>query len=140
MKTFLVVVLLLVMPCLAAAQTAEQEVTALERTWIDAATNYDVAWFERVIADTFSNTSFEGVVTGKAATVADVKNKAGQASYSYENLKVQVYGDTAIATGITANKGTFKGKDSTGRYAWTDTWVRRGGQWQCVASHASRVN
>jgi len=140
MTKSLVVLLLLAVPCLAAAQTAEQEVAVLERAWIDAAVNYDVAWFERVMADTFVNTSFEGVVTGKAALVADVKNKASQATYSYENLKVQVYGDTAIATGITVNKGTTKGKDSTGRYAWTDTWVKRGGQWQCVASHASRVN
>jgi ketosteroid isomerase-like protein len=140
MTKFLVVLLLLVVPCLAAAQTPEQEVAVLERAWIDAAVNYDVAWFERVLADTFVNTSFQGVVTGKAAAIADVKNKASQAMASYENLKVRVHGDTAIATGITLIQGTTNGKDSTGRYAWTDTWVKRGGQWQCVASHASRVN
>lgn len=25
-------------------------------------------------------------------------------------------------------KGTYKGKDSSGRYPWTDAWVKRGGQ------------
>ena len=97
-----------------------------------------VAGFERHIADTFISTDFEGVVTGKAAMVADLKAKAGKETVSYDGLKVQVYGDTAIATGITAVKGTYKGKDSTGRYAWTDTWVKRGGQWQCVAGHSKQ--
>ena len=134
----LVLVLTLALPWAAAGQTAEQEVAALERAWLDAAMKYDVAWFERHIADTFISTDFEGVVTGKAAMVADLKAKAGKETVSYDGLKVQAYGDTAIATGITVVKGTYKGKDSTGRYAWTDTWVKRGGQWQCVAGHSSK--
>jgi ketosteroid isomerase-like protein len=52
---------------------------------------------------------------------------------------VQPYGDTAIATGIVVIKGTSKGKDVSGRSQWTDTWIKRGGQWQCVASHSTRI-
>lgn len=59
---------------------------------------------------------------------------------TYENLKVQVYGDAAVATGITVVKGgSYKGKDSSGKFPWTDTWVKRGGQWQCDASHSSKI-
>jgi hypothetical protein len=57
----------------------------------------------------------------------------------YENLKVQVYDDAAVATAISVVKGSYKGKDNSGKYPWTDTWVKRGGQWQCVASHASKI-
>jgi ketosteroid isomerase-like protein len=146
------VVLSLALPCLALGQAkpqqslppvgenATQEVTALERAWIDAGRQYDVAWFERYMAPSLISTDENGVVTDKAATIADVKSRATKIeSESYENLKVQVYGDTAVATGITVVKGTYKGKDNSGKYPWTDTWVKRGGQWQCVASHSSKI-
>ncbi len=123
-----------------AASNASQEVAALERAWTDAGTKYDVAWFERYIADTYISTDENGVVSDKATMIADVKNRASKPeSVSYENLKVQVYGDTAVATGITIYKGTYKGKDMSGKYPWTDTWVKRGGQWQCVAGHNSKI-
>ena len=102
---------------------AIQEVTALERAWIDAVRQYDVAWFERSLADSLISTDENGVVTDKAATIADVKTRASKnESVSYENLKVQVYGDAAVATGITVVKGgSYKGKDSSGKFPWTDT-------------------
>jgi ketosteroid isomerase-like protein len=123
-----------------AAPNAVQEVTALERAWIDATRQYDVAWFEKYMADTFVGTDENGVVTDKAALIADVKNKASNnQSYTYEGLKVQAYGDTAVATGISVVKGTYKGKDNSGKFPWTDTWVKLAGRWQCVASHNSKI-
>ena len=153
MKRLLVVVLLmLAVPCLAfgqaaakkpatgTGQTAEQQVSALERAWLDASQKYDAAWFESHIAGTMVNTDEEGVVTGKAALVGDVKDHANKfETLTYDDLKVQPYGDTAIATGIVVIKGTSKGKDVSGRSQWTDTWIKRGGQWQCVASHSTRI-
>jgi ketosteroid isomerase-like protein len=153
MKTLSVAVVLAVaLPCLALGQakpqqalpSAEQraihEVTALERAWIDASRQYDVAWFERNLAASCILTDEHGVVTDKAAMIADVKAQATKTeSYSYETIKVQAYGDVAVATGISVVKGSYKGKDNSGKYPWTDTWVKRGGQWQCVASHNSKI-
>ena len=141
------VALLLLLACLIfgqtkppAAQNAVQEVTALEKAWYDAARQYDVSWFERNLADTMVNTDENGVVTDKATMIADAKSKANKyESLSYEGLKVQVYGDAAIATGINLVKGTYKGKDNSGKYAWTDAWVKIAGRWQCVASHGSKI-
>jgi hypothetical protein len=36
-------------------------------------------------------------------------------------------------------KGRSKGKPINGRSQWTDTWINRAGQWQCVASHATTI-
>jgi len=122
------------------AQNAVQEVTALERAWLDAGRQYDVSWFERNIADSYISTDENGVVTDKATMIADVKNKASKyESLSYETLKVQAYGDAAVATGIAVVKGTYKGKDNSGKYPWTDTWVKLAGRWQCVAGHSSKI-
>jgi ketosteroid isomerase-like protein len=80
------------------------------------------------------------VVENKTALIANVKSKAFKAeSYTMENLKVQAYGDTAVATGISVIKGTYKGKDNNGKYPWTDTLIKIGGRWQCVASHNSKL-
>ncbi len=141
------VALLLLLACLIfgqtkppAAQNAVQEVTALERAWLDAGRQYDVSWFERNIADSYIGTDENGVVSDKATMIADVKNKASKIELlSYETLKVQAYGEAAVATGIVVVKGTYKGKDNSGKYPWTDTWVKLAGRWQCVAGHNSKI-
>ncbi|PYU38910.1 MAG: hypothetical protein DMG54_28710 [Acidobacteria bacterium] len=59
----------------------------------------------------------------------------------YEDVKVTVFGDTAIATGGFSGKGTdASGKPLNARERWTDTWVKMpNGKWQCVTSHISSV-
>jgi ketosteroid isomerase-like protein len=123
-----------------AGQNASQEVSALEKSWITASIKHEVAWFEKNIGETYIGTDENGVVQDKAALIADVKNQVSKTeSISYENFKVTVYGDAAVATGISVSKGTYKGKDNSGKYPWTDTWIKKGGQWQCVASHSSKI-
>jgi ketosteroid isomerase-like protein len=146
-KIVAAVALLLLLACLLfgqtkppAAQNAVPEVTALEKAWLDAGRQYEVSWFERNIADSYISTDENGVVTDKATMITDVKSKASKfESLSYETLKVQAYGDAAVATGITVVKGTYKGKDNSGKYPWTDTWVKLAGRWQCVAGHSSKL-
>jgi ketosteroid isomerase-like protein len=59
----------------------------------------------------------------------------------YEDLKVTVSGNAAIATGVFKAKG----KDPSGESfdhieRFTDTWVKMGGgKWKCVASHQSSI-
>lgn len=151
-RLFAGILVMLALPCLAfgqaaaqkaapaQVQTAAQEVSALESAWIDATLTYDAAWFERQLADTFVNTDEEGVVTGKAAMVADVKSRANvYETITYDDMKVHAYGDTAIATGIAVLEGTSKGKPIDSSSRWTNTWIKRAGQWQCVASQSTVI-
>ena len=54
-----------------------------------------------------------------------------------QDVAVELYGDTAIVVGVYHAKGSYKGKsyEHVGRF--TDTWIRQGKQWVCVASHTS---
>ncbi len=54
-------------------------------------------------------------------------------------MKVRVFGDTAIVTGSDTEKSTYKGKDSSGKYVWTDIFVKRNGKWQAVASESTKL-
>lgn len=54
-------------------------------------------------------------------------------------MKVRVFGRTAIVTGSDTEKSMYKGKDSSGKYVWTDVFVNRNGRWQAVASETTKV-
>lgn len=56
-----------------------------------------------------------------------------------DNVEVRFFGDTAVAHG---DETWVKKDGTTGRYVWTDIWVRRNGEWQIVAAQdaAASVN
>ena len=62
-------------------------------------------------------------------------------SVDYIDVKVMVFGDTAIAIGGFRGKGTDpSGKPLDANERFTDTWTKMAsGKWQCVASHQSPV-
>ena len=61
--------------------------------------------------------------------VTDTVTDAGN-----EGMRAHVYGTTAVVTGILWTKGHSKGVPFQHRYRYTDTWLRLGGRWQCIAS------
>ena len=95
---------------------------------------------ERYLADTYVFTGPDGTVENKAQAIADLKSgDLKLQSASLDGAKVQVYGDTAVVTYSSNDKGTYKGKDITGKTRWTDVFVNHNGRWQVVASHGSMV-
>jgi hypothetical protein len=44
-----------------------------------------------------------------------------------------------VVTGVYRETGTNKGKKYVIRSRYTDTWIRRNGTWQCVASHSTLI-
>lgn len=74
--------------------------------------------------------------TGKEALLAAAKTNTWS-SVEYTDLKVTVFGQTAIATGTFTGKGTIAGKPADVRERFTDTWVMANGKWLCVATHDS---
>jgi ketosteroid isomerase-like protein len=134
------VALALSIPCLATAQSVEQELKKLEMQYADAEVKKDVAVIGRLLADDYTLTDPDGIVITKAQTIADLKSGQDAVSSSaYSDMKVRIYGDTAVVTYVEKGKETYKGRDISGTRRWTDVWVKRGGSWQCVASHGSKV-
>jgi hypothetical protein len=60
-------------------------------------------------------------------------------SEELSDLKVLVYGNTAVAAATNRMKGTYKGEDLRGDYRFTDTWVKRNGKGHVVASRYTTV-
>ena len=93
-----------------------------------------------LLADNLVNTPSDGKVSGKAEILADIKSTKWT-SAEYTDVKVRVFGDTAIAFGGFKGKGTDgSGKPLDEYFRWTDTWVKMSnGKWQCVATTATPV-
>src|SRR5499426_518342 len=119
-------VLLSIAPPSQAQATAETEkaVAALEQQWLQSQKTNNPDLVAPLIADKFIGTGVDGKITGKAELLAEAK-ATKYTSMEYEDVKVTVFGDTAIATGGSKAKGTDgsgKPMDANGR--WTDTWLR----------------
>ena len=136
------VVFFLAAPFSAQAQDAASEVQKLERRWLDAYERLDDKAMDLIVADDFSITFPDGGVQNKAEVMASLKPRAGgtptTTKFLTEGVQARVYGDTVILTGVVVSEWFRDGK-SAGKEAmrYTDTYVKRNGKWQVVASHLS---
>jgi ketosteroid isomerase-like protein len=48
-------------------------------------------------------------------------------------------GDTAVVHGLWTEKSTLNGKDTSGQYRFTDTFIKRDGRWQAVATFSTKL-
>jgi ketosteroid isomerase-like protein len=136
----LAVSILLVTATWAQTGGTEQAVAALEQQWLKSQTTNNPDLLAPLLADKFVDTQADGKVMSKAQTLAMAKAMKWS-SAAYTDVKVMVFGDTAIATGgFKGSMTDVSGKAVTMDERWTDTWVKMpNGQWQCVASQATPV-
>jgi uncharacterized protein (TIGR02246 family) len=118
----------------------EKAVADLEQQWLKSQQTNNVKLVEPLLADGFTNTSSNGKVTNRAEAIAEAK-ATKYTSVDYLDVKVMVFGDTAIAIGNFRGKGTDpSGKPLDANERFTDTWAKMAnGKWQCIASHQSPV-
>ena len=118
----------------------EKEIEALEHAWARAYVERDCSVLDRIEADEWVCTTDDGTVLGKAEDMADVKSAAYRATlFKMDDVRVRVFGDTAVATALQTELATYKGAAANKVVRCTDTWLRRDGRWQCVATHLSPV-
>ncbi len=112
----------------------------VEREWAEAAVKADVATISRILIDEFIGTDPAGTVYDKQQALAALKSSANKViSAAVDDMTVRVFGDTGVVAGRSIVKEVAAGKQVTGRYRFTDTWIKRGGRWQCVASQGNRI-
>jgi ketosteroid isomerase-like protein len=131
-------------PVVAQAEEAggatEKAVMALEDQWLKSQQTNNADLIVPLLAEKFVGTTDDGKVMNKTEYLADAK-ATKTASARNEDVKVAVFGHTAIATGLWVGKGTdAKGSPFDVSVRWTDTWVRMAdGKWQCVATQSTPV-
>ena len=115
----------------------EKELLQLERDWTQASVKADATALGKILGDDWVGQGPTGAAT-KAQALADLKSGDSKTeSITLGDMKVRFFGDIAVVTGSDEEKSSYKGKDTSGRYTWTDVFVKRKGHWQAVASQST---
>jgi len=133
---------LLTVLTLSAQDTASvtREVMRLEQVASNALVKKDRAAVQPIYADDYSYIHSNGSVADKALELADVVSPESKwTSATLTDMKVRVYGNAAIATGLETLLGSEKGF-VPGPRRFTNVWVNRNGRWQEVAGQTTIVS
>src|SRR5713226_5577483 len=114
-----------------------------ENRWEASYGAHDVSVAQSLVANDFVGVYWDGKVMSKSGVISEIKkDKDTYKSAKNEKLAVHSYGpNVAVVVGTAREKGTGKdGKAFDRAFRFTDTWMLRNGQWQCVASQVMKVN
>ena len=117
-----------------------EKILALEEERNQAILHGDAAALERMTADDYTFITLRGELRTKAQVLANFKG--GLAKYdsrTISDLKVRVYGNTAVVTGRAIQQGMENGKDYSGDYWFTRVYVNQGGNWKTVALQTTLI-
>ena len=116
-------------------------ILALENAWNLAEEHKDAGALDGLLAATLAYTDYDGTFMNKAQFMASVKAPSLQPEQIVnESMTAQVYGDSAVVTGVYREKGVNHGKTYLRRGRFTDTWVSEDGTWRCVASESTLIS
>lgn len=126
----------------AKASTKNMAPRDAENAWEAAVMKHDYATVEGFLAADFMGVSAKNKFVGRSDVLSQAKgDKDTYKSAKNDRLNVKMYGkDVAVVTGRAREVGTGKdGKAFDRTYLFTDTWMMRGGKWQCIASQITKI-
>lgn len=117
---------------------AAEAILQLERDIMAAIKNKDAATLAPMVADDFIYRTHFGAEANKTEFLESIASFPVEIlSIRGEELKVNVYGETAVLTGVqVAEARAAEGEPEEGAVAFTDVFVRREGRWLMVLAYA----
>ena len=122
-------------------ESAHKEIEGLESDWRQAQLSNNVTEVDRLLADDYLGISANGTLETKADELT--RRKSGSmhiTQLDLSDVKVRIYGDTAVVTSKADLVGKSGDRDISGRYRYTRVYSNRDGQWRIVSFEASRVS
>ncbi|MCA1600707.1 MAG: nuclear transport factor 2 family protein [Acidobacteria bacterium] len=143
MKRLLLIALLAIVssaPALAQSGT-ERKVLKLYKEYEEAIARRDASVHERLFADDYTYTPGNGNFMGRTEHMKFTKSGAVVVqSLRSEDVRVRVYGNTAVVTGLWVSADRRRDKEfAERRIRYMLVFVRRGGRWQIVAEQRTGV-
>jgi len=123
-----------------AQASAEDEIKNLEEARNQAVVHGDIAALDRMTSEDYTFITLRGELRTKSEILQGFRT----GSFHYESrqisdLKVRVYGNTAVVTGRSIQKGMENGKDYSGDYRFTRVYVKQNGHWLSVALQTTLI-
>jgi len=123
-------------------ETAPEEarILTLENAWNQAVQQKDAQALKILLAPELIDVEYDGTLMNKAEYLASVESPSTHpVRIVNEGMTVHLYGIVAVVSGMCRESGVKKGKAYAVRERFTDTWVRRGDKWECVASESTLI-
>ena len=135
------IILLLATSAIAAEPAiTEQELVRRTQELYDAIVPGDQMPWKKYFADDCTFSDEKGRTLDKSKLVADITPlpKGYSGAIKIENVISRIIGDVAILSYDANETETIFGQELHARYHTIDTWLRRNGQWQIIASQTHR--
>src|SRR6266487_581707 len=111
----------------------EEEVLKVEEGFADAIAKNDLESIERFVTDDWIIINADGGIIEKERFLEVIKSGAlTHEMMQSDDIRVRVYGDSAVVSALTRSKGKFMEQEFTTHERSTDVFVRHDGQWRCV--------
>jgi ketosteroid isomerase-like protein len=112
-----------------------EELTQLNRDYVDSVQNRDVRRFDEILAQDFYCSNPDKSLVDRAGFLKQTAVPVTIKDLTAHDVKIRVMGDFAIIHASTSYT-TAGGQKANGRY--TDCWARQNGKWLAVSAHVSR--
>ena len=111
------------------------ELTILNRDYVNSVQNSDVKRFDEILADDFYCSNPDKSLVDRAGFLRQTAVPVTIRNLEAHDVKIRVMGDFAIIHAATSYT-TADGQEARGRY--TDCWAKQNGKWLAVSAHVSR--
>lgn len=142
MKIFFCIALFFLSALTAFPQSkAEREVSATVKKWAASIVSRDMDALGKILADDIIITDYNGKTRGKKEELEILKPSPDVKTISVENedIRVKIYGKTAVVTALTNMVFEIVGKETKSSMRYTAVFVKQGSRWQIVALQIARV-
>jgi ketosteroid isomerase-like protein len=123
------------------AKTTQEEIIALEKSFAEAIKSRDTIQTKKMQAETY----FLAVgVKGQPLRIIPRNRWFNNLkayvieSYSIDDIKVNIYGNIAVALLLLTQQATTGGEDRSAQFVLTDIWMKDSNSWLIAERHSSR--
>jgi hypothetical protein len=118
----------------------EQEILKTEQARVNALTQGEMAKLEQLLSDDLTYTHSSGRVDSKKDFLDALKTGSVKyESMTHSNVKVALYGNTAVMRGESDLKLLSGGRPVAFRIRFLNVYVKKDGRWQMTAWQSTRL-
>lgn len=118
----------------------EQTLRMMTEDLIQAYPRQEAAVLDRILADDLTVINPDGSSGDKVREIGGLKSgKLKLESVTNDDMKVRVFGETAVVTGRATIRGQIDGGEIRDQNRYTSVFVKRRGRWQVIALQVTRV-
>lgn len=118
----------------------QEKIIQVQEEMTKASLDGDAALFVKHLANGYTSTLANGTVLSREqVSKRRSSGKLKITSLAISDLHIRIRGKSAVANFKAIVKSQFVGRDTSGTFQVTRTWVKEGGEWKVAADQTTRI-